>query len=506
MTHPRAMGETASPPRPRVGGRLRGAVTALSGVLGRASNQIIALGVTLLAARWLTPASFGDYAIAAALITFCRTLLYAGAFEFLLRAREGEEAHSECLAINLGLATGMSGLLALLSLFTGRLFHSPEIAGLLLTLAPSNLLAAGSAWQEAQLLRSGRIRTYYAVISFGEITAAAVAVALLLTGAGLLALVAQVYARALVLLLAYRAVRRPVWSASFSPARAARVARWSVARYGGTLVMFLSNYSADILLGAFLTPAATGLYRASHRMVTGVSDLINQPTRMMAITLFSRRAAEGRDPGDAWPRFAAACALLGWTALAGLAAVSAQVTPLVLGPRWRGAAPIIAILCLQRAFALIDGVSAPLLVAYGHARLLLTTQAMVAVASVALLTAMAPFGVAAAALSSVIAAAVSTMCLATLIGRFYGGVVGGIVRVAPVALGPMIAAVAGALLAGAGERPLHLAPIVALLGEAAGGGGAWALAALVLRGQVVRVLYALNPPGAAAEASTPLTA
>jgi O-antigen/teichoic acid export membrane protein len=475
---------------------IRGAVTALGGVLGRASNQIIVLLVTLLAARFLTPASFGDYAIAAALITFCRTLLYAGAFEYLLRAREGEEANTECLAINLALAVAMGGVLAIFSLFTARLFHSREISVLLIGLAPSNLLSAGSAWQEAQLLRAGRIRTYYVITSVAEIVAAVVAVAMILTGFGIAALVAQIYARALTLLIAYRCVRRPVWSVGFSTGRAGRVARWSMARYGGTLVTFLMNYSADILLGAFLSPAATGLYRASHRMVTGVSDLINQPTRMMAITLFSRRAAEGRESGEAWPRFAAACALLGWTALAGLAVLSPQITPLVLGPRWIGAAPIIAILCLQRAFALIDGVSAPLLVAYGHARTLLTVQIALATASIVLLSAMAPFGVQYAAFSSVIVAAASSVTLATLIGRLYRGAAAGIARVAPVALGPMALAVAAVLLAVQALSAAQLPPFVRLGVEVAAGAGAWAFAAFALRAEVIRVLHALNPPGA----------
>jgi O-antigen/teichoic acid export membrane protein len=487
-------------------GALRGAVTAISGVVGRASNQIIALAVTLLAARWLTPARFGDYAIAAALITFCRTLLYAGAFEYLLKAPPGEEASSECLAINLALAAVMGLLLALLSLFTTTLFHAAEVSVLLLTLAPSNLLSAGGAWQEAQLLRAGRLRTYYAVTTFAECVAAAVAVGLILAGFGLWGLAAQIYVRALTLLIAYRCVQRPAWSASFSPAAATRVARWSAARYGGTLVTFVSNYGADFLLGAFLSPAATGLYRASHRMVTGVSDLINQPTRMMAITLFSRRAALGRPSGEAWPKFAAACALLGWTALAALAAMSAQITPLVLGTRWTGAAPIIAILCLQRAFALIDGVSAPLLVAYGHAKALLAAQATVAILGVVLLSALAPFGVAAAAASSVIAAAASALTLATMIARAHGGgrALIGVARVAPVALAPMLATVAAVLMTQRLLGPLglapaapaalaRLAPLANVAIEAAAGALAWAAAALLLRGEVLRVLHALNP-------------
>ena len=83
-----------------LGKGLGGAVTAVTGVFGRAANQIIALVVTLLAARWLTPVSFGEYAIAVALVTLSRQLLYAGAFEYLLKTPHGDEAATECLVIN----------------------------------------------------------------------------------------------------------------------------------------------------------------------------------------------------------------------------------------------------------------------------------------------------------------------------------------------------------------------------------------------------------------------
>jgi len=331
-----------------------GAVTAVTGILGRAATQIIALIVTLLAARFLTPVSFGEYSIAAALVTLSRAMLYAGAFEYLLKAPPGEEAASECLVINLGLAAVLGGALAVLSLFTTPVFHSAEVGVLLLAMAPSSLLSAAANWQESQMLRGGRLKSYYGVTTFAEVIAAVVTVGMILSGFGLVALIVQIYARLSVLTITYRLLQRPAWSSRFSTRRAWRVARWSTARYGATIVAFLSNYSADLLLGLFLSPAATGLYRASHRMVTGVSDLVSNPTRMTAVTIFSRRAAEGLESGPLWPRIAAASAFLGWTALAGLAAVSDPVVTLVLGSRWSAAGPIVAILCLQRGFTLID--------------------------------------------------------------------------------------------------------------------------------------------------------
>ena len=471
-----------------------GAVTAITGIFGRAANQIIALIVTLLAARFLTPVSFGEYSIAAALVTFSRAMLYAGAFEYLLKAPKGDDAPTECLVINLGLAATLAAALALLSLFTGPLFHSAEVGLLLVYMAPSSLLSAAANWQESQLLRAGRLKTYYGVTTFAEVIAAVVTISMIVLGFGLGALVAQIYARLFLLMVTYRVLQKPTWSPAFSLERAGRVARWSTHRYGATIVTFLSNYSADLLLGTFLSPAATGLYRASHRMVTGVSDLVSNPTRLTAVTIFSRRSAEGLESGPLWPRIAAASAFMGWTALAGLAAISDQVVPLVLGARWAAAGPIVAILCLQRAFTLIDVVTGPLLVAYSHVRILFGVQLAMAIASVALLAVMAHYGVAAAALSSVLTAGASMVILATIASRKFTGLASGLPRVLPVALGPalatsMAAFVASRYLAVPGPRVVDN-----VLCEVAAGAAGFAATVVLLRRSVIDMLHALNPP------------
>jgi hypothetical protein len=79
-----------------------------------------------------------------------------------------------------------------------------------------------------------------------------------------------------------------------------------------------------------------------------------------------------------------------------------------------------------------------------------------------------------------------------------------VARVAPVALAPMLATVAAVLMTQRLLGPLglapaapaalaRLAPLANVAIEAAAGALAWAAAALLLRGEVLRVLHALNP-------------
>jgi O-antigen/teichoic acid export membrane protein len=236
-------------------------------------------------------------------------------------------------------------------------------------------------------------------------------------------------------------------------------------------------------------------------MVTGVSDLISNPTRMTAVTIFSRRAAEGEDSGALWPKIAAASAFLGWTALAGLAALSSQLIPMVLGHRWIAAGPIIAILCLQRAFTLIDGVSVPLLVAYNHARSPLGIQVAMTISGVILLFVMARHGVGAAAWSSVLIAAASMVICATIAAWNFPGLLQGIPGVLPVALGPPLATSVTAFVLAHVLRGDHFGLLANVVLEVAGGVAAFAITVFCIRGRVVDVLHSLNPPAPASRTS-----
>ena len=200
------------------------------------------------------------------------------------------------------------------------------------------------------------------------------------------------------------------------------------------------------------------------------------------------------EAGTLWPRIAAASTLLGWTALGGLAAVSSEVVPLVLGERWRAAGPIVSILCLQRAFTLLDGVTGPLLVAYNYVRVLFVVQLATAFASVALLTVMAKYGVAFAALSSVLAAAASTATCFMIAARNFPGLLAGIPRVLPVALFPALATGVTAFVCARLLPPAGPNVIVSVGLEVGAGAAAFCVTAYVLRDGVMHALHALNHP------------
>ncbi len=368
------------------------------GMLARASGQGVALIVTLVAARYLSPEQFGVYALAAAMVTIIRTMLYGPTYQYVMQTPELHRYSSESLALKVLTATACSLVpIAILSIWPD-LFGSRDVLWLFLLMAPSNVLSAFAAWSEAHLLRRGTSIGYYTSLALVETLGGAVAVAMLAAGYGVIALIPMVYLRAILLFITFSALARPSLSDGFSAPRLAEVTRWTMPQYASSLTGLFSNYGADFIIGALLSPAATGMYRAASRITAAVADLCAQPIRLVAISSFARRVAAGRPASDVWPRIAALCLFVAVPALGGLAAIADLLLPPLLGPSWAGLATIVAILSLGRVVTAVSGVATPFLAAVGLHRRLLPVQLL---ASACLLV-----GLLASALHGVVAVAV----------------------------------------------------------------------------------------------------
>lgn len=476
---------------------LRSAGAALLAIGSRASTQLFVVAVTLVATRYLSPADFGIFAIATVFITFTRTLLYTGPFEYLMKARDGDRCASDCLAATVLTAAIASGGVLLLAIGSMLVFSSPEIAWLMLVLIPTNLIAAAASWEEALLLRAGKLQAYYIATVLIELVGAIGAVALLASGWGLGSLVAQVYLRMMLAVIAY-GVLLP-WPRLAPPrvAEVRRILRWSTARYGGTFVAFLSNYSGDLILGALLSPAATGVYRASNRVVTAASDMFSQPAALLSRTALSHRFARGLPADGRWFTMFVGIAFVGWPALTGVALLGDWIAAVALGPAWSAAAWPIAILAVARLWALLTGVASALLVTYDRQRFVLKCQTIAALGIAAATVALSSFGGAGAALAALGVNAAASAWLARAAWRL-GPLPRGEARAQIVAvLLPVIFTAAGTLVG----RWLGVGLVAtgpARLGFAVACGGAgWILGVLIVRRTALGALDLLTRPTSA---------
>lgn len=465
--------------------KARGAgMTAMIAMVARASGQAAVVLVTLVATRALSPADFGVFAIGAALLTLARTMLYTGPFEYLLKAPldRTRVVSSACLAANGVVALGWLALLGLIGFVSPYVFQGAGVGTLLFALAPSNLVAALAGWLESLMLRSGQVRRYYGVTIAVEVLSAAGAAALLLGGFGLWALVAQVYLRLLLLVAFYSALlpRQPLgWP---DRAETGAVLRWSLSRYGSVIVSFLSNYSGDLLLGMAFSPAASGLYRVGNRIVTALADMFNQPAALLMTTALAAANARGERDTKAWVRLALPFAAMAWPALTVLALLADGVAPVVLGPAWAAAGPVVAVFCVARMASLVGTAAMAELIVGDRQGRILAIQSAAALASGGLTLLVVHWGALAAALATATVAICAALALARAAadGRQRPGKgAWPLVRqvVVPLA-GALIAALAARTMLGATAQGLHTLPHLVLAAVCAAAG--WALGVMLV--------------------------
>jgi O-antigen/teichoic acid export membrane protein len=163
----------------------------------------------------------------------------------------------------------------------------------------------------------------------------------------------------------------------------------------------------------------------------------------------------------------------------------------MLGPRWTGTGIVIALLCIARAFSLIDAATVPLLVAFDRSSIVFKIQAWTAIGSVALLWVVSRFGVAAAASSAIAISAITTGGYSLIAARLFPG---SLKELRPAAAIGMLPAFTLFLAAKAClaivPRTLGTVPTTTL--AVAAGLLAWLLSAFLFRRAATTALHAFN--------------
>lgn len=334
------------------------------GVMSRLVAQICALIQIIVASNYFGLAEFGAYALAWACTIIFKTFNYTGYYHALLRTKTPDEDSPTIFGVMV-----VIGLLwAVFAVTAAQVFgnNQPLLRHMFLALAAYPLIDALVAWSEVRLIRQGRIRTTSTITSGAEIVTTLALIAALGVGLGPIALVIARYAglffQAILFVLCLRQL----------PGLALRSAilhkHWHTAfpLWVSTGTGMLTNYGADLVLGAFLNPAQVGAYRGGARIATTAVDLVQQPLGILNWSRFSRLYNEGQQDAlpDAWRSNMGFAGAVVWPLLIAVALTSHQIVLVLFDETWLPAAPVVAILCLVNAIRLISSQLEPILTSY----------------------------------------------------------------------------------------------------------------------------------------------
>jgi O-antigen/teichoic acid export membrane protein len=400
-------------------------------------------------ARLLSPADYGLIALAMPVVLFALTLGEGGMGPALLRAEDPTgRVEATMFWTALGTGVGCAAILVAGARPIAAALSHPQIAPLLMWLAPVLVLSAVCSIPSVRIQKSGATWIFALGDVASTVTGAAAALYGALTGWGVWSLVAQqlvVWTVKLAMLLGFAGARahgRPEWAAF------RYLARHGAPLVGANLLSLFSNTADALLIGWLLGVEQLGFYALAYQIVRIPEWVLNGPvfvTFLPAVAkLGTDRIAVARAFLDALRMMFSVSAPL----MLGLALTADLSVPLLLGPRWGGTVPLLAILAPPAIAQTLGWLSRALLLGRGRSALQFGLALLSAALTLAGVLAGAQFGI--LGIAAGVASAVLLGSLAYLIAAMRE--VGVTLRTLIAALAPTLAAAAIMAFGVAGVR------------------------------------------------------
>ena len=366
------------------------ALTALS----RAFAQLSQIIVFVFAARILGPADFGFFALISAIAFIALKLSEAGWAEYIMSwSGPSEGIRRICgIAWISGLAMMCAGLVVAGVLPPGIGHGDTQL--LLVGFAVWIMLATPSAALSGVMIWQGRIASSAMNGIVAEAAGLAITLMLLSAGYGVLALIGGKLALQCVYLLIALGITRITPSFRLYRDELPELMSFSANILASRLIVVLRSYAAVFIVGGFFGPAAVGYFRAGQRVVGALSELIGEPTRVLAWRGF-RTARDSGQPGALQNYANVFFPVLGIISIPGYLWICLFAEPVTLGlfgAEWAPAAPVIALLSVAALLGAMGYATEPLMSLTGNTRILPRLFLVYAVIGILMTIIAGPFG------------------------------------------------------------------------------------------------------------------
>jgi O-antigen/teichoic acid export membrane protein len=369
-------------------------------LISQGARFVLQFASTVILARLLTPADFGLVAMVTAITGLASAFQDLGLSEATIQRPEINHAQVSTLFwINTAIGLGLMMITASLAPFLAWFYHEPRLKDITLLLSVSFLFSGLTVQHGALLKRQMR----FTALGIRDVASLALALPvgliLALRGAGYWAIVAVPLTTNFTLMaLSWMMFR---WLPSL-PRRGAQVG--SMVAFGGSiatsyLLMNLMRSADSILIGRYLGAVPLGLYSRAFNLVMQPARQLFDPVANVAIPAFSRL----QDDPERFARYyLRTINLMAWVSASvfGFLFVAAEpVTLLVLGNKWRAAAPVFQILAILAFAQLPYGSTIWLFVSRGQSKKLLNFALITSPILIASYLIGLPFGIKGVALS-----------------------------------------------------------------------------------------------------------
>lgn len=339
-------------------------------------SQIVSFAVFVALARYLSPAQFGLATLAMIPPFFLVLFVTTGLVDALVQRRDVEPGHFSSAFWFIS-ATGfaLTGLIYLGADPIAGLFRQAEMASLLRWSCLIVLVEALAMTPVAVLRRDLAFRALALRNLFSSSAGAAVGFGAAALGCGVWSLIAYQIARTTAgTIFAFCAARwRP--SLRYSHARLRELLPFARPIVAQSLLAFFNGEAPSFLLGAFLGPAAVGVYSFARRPFQVLWDVCITPLVGLIMPTVSRIQDDPKKIDRFFNAALRMTALCAFPVFIGFAAVAPVAVPIVFGPQWSGAVMLVAILTPLAVLAIVDALCVYTILALGHSTLVFRLKA-----------------------------------------------------------------------------------------------------------------------------------
>lgn len=340
--------------------------------LGSGGDFLLRLASIAVLARLVIPEHFGLVGMVTAITAMAQQLGQLGLSAATVQCTEiTHKQASNLFWINTGAGLVLVLALSALAPFLASFYHEPRLVLITMVIATS-VLGGGLAVQHEALLARQMKQEQLALIRVGATFLSAIlAISLALAHVGYWALVIQEVARSF--LISVGAWVACPWVPS-PPSRGARLG--SLLRFGRdlTLTQFLNAVVSNldrVLISRYLGAVPVGIYRQAQQLMMVPIDQLQAPIQSVAQPALSLLQ---NDP-DRYRRYYRRMVTIVGLATMPLAAFAAvyaeEVTLLLIGEKWAGAAPLLRLFALAAFIRPVLGTSGTVLITCGRPHRLL---------------------------------------------------------------------------------------------------------------------------------------
>lgn len=350
--------------------------------------------VFMVTSRILAPEDFGAVALAASITMLASSLGPIGFGEALVQRERLRAEHLDSV-FWLGIGFGLLAYVVLVALsgVVASLFDVPVLVVLMPVLATRVVWDMATIVPNALIVRSMSFHLVALRTLFATLVAAVIAIALVVGGYGLWALVFAQLAQSFVKMVA------TFWTAGWRPRGRPRLlplkdlSHYGLFASGNQFVQFLGSRADQILVGYVLGVTSVGIYNFARRIYQMTNDIISGALGTVSHPLFSEVQSDTEKMRRGLLVSTFFSAVLSFPVFVGIALVADRGIPLLFGDHWVAALQPVRLLCALGLISCIGTLQASLIRSRGKANWWFYYQSVSSLLNLVLVLVFARYGV-----------------------------------------------------------------------------------------------------------------